>query len=169
MGQLALPLPTGGLRMRAYLGWLQGLCSMKPMPHFNFKGFRVVDAVSCCPEYVQYPFWYKYFMARTWDFSLFGWICVIQQIHSMWKANCQKSVNSNCDLISKENQCVCGLAWMPLWMCDIFDLDTDLEEESTLKSMIPGLVVFILGNSLNSETYSECEFYGTITMERNRK
>lgn len=36
---------TGGLRMRECLGWLQGLCSMKSMPHF--KGFRVVDAVSC--------------------------------------------------------------------------------------------------------------------------
>lgn len=40
-------------------------------------------------------------------------------------------------------------------MCDIFDLDTDLEEESTLKSTIPGLVVFIRGDSLNSETYLE--------------
>lgn len=54
-------------------------------------------------------------------------------------------------------------------MCDIFDLDTDLEEESTLKSMIPGLAVLNLGYTLNSETYLEYEFYRTITMKRNRK
>lgn len=34
-------------------------------------------------------------------------------------------------------------------------LDSDLEEEGTLKSMIPGLVALILDHSLSAETYSE--------------
>jgi hypothetical protein len=42
-------------------------------------------------------------------------------------------------------------------MCDTFALDSDLEEEGTLKSMIPGLVAFILDHNSNTETYSEVD------------